>query len=160
LTGRVPTGVKLTLATIFGGLLLLLLWQNWDWFTRAPDTNREAAAEPGATVPLLEPPAVSESPAERAAEPPPAQALTEPAPAKAVAASAGVMPVAELPSHSNGVTETVTAVLPKSPPAPVAESAEKMKKPSAPAPSAASKATPAAATLDRSPKLAPNFEPR
>ena len=162
LTGRVPTGVKLTLAAIFGTLLLLLLWQNWDWFTRGPDTNSQVAAEPGATVPLIESPAVavSESPAAHVAEPPPAKAPSEPAAAAAVAASAAAIPISELPSLSNGVTKTVAAVLPKPPPVHVAASAEKMKKPSASAPSAASSAVPPAAALDGSPKLTPIFEPR
>ena len=160
LTGRIPTSVKLTLAAVFGGLLLLLLWQNWDWFTRAPDTNREAVAEPSATVPLLEAPAVSESPAVRVAEPPPVQAPSEPVPATAVAASAPVIPVAELPSLRKGVTKTVATVLPKPPGAHVAESTEKMKKPSVSVPSTASNAAPSAAAVNGPPKLTPIFEPR
>lgn len=160
LTGRVPTGVKLTLAAIFGALLLLLLWQNWDRFSRAPDAAREAAAEPGGPVPLLEPPAVSESPAARVAEPPPAQPPSEPAPTQAVAASAAVIPIAELPSLSNEVTETGGAALPKAPPAHVAESAAKMKKPSESTPSTTSNVAPRAAASNPSPKLTPIFEPR
>jgi len=158
LTGRVPTSVKLTLAAIFSALLLLLLWQNWDWFTRAPDPNREAVAEPSATIPLLEAPAVSESPAVRVS--PPAQVPNEPAPATAVAASAAVIPVVELSSLSNGVTETGAAVLPKRPVAHVAASTEKMKKPSVSVPSTASNAAPPAAASNGSPKLTPIFEPR
>jgi hypothetical protein len=155
LTGRVPTSVKLTLAAIFGVLLLLLLWQNSDMFARAPDTSHEAAADPGAPVPLIEPPAVIESAAVRVAEPLPAQAPSEPTLAQAIAASAAVIPVAELPSLGNGNTATAAAVLPKPPPVHVTESAAKMKKPSESAPATTSTGAPL-----RSPKLTPIFEPR